>query len=127
VIGTWFDGADLSVGHPIAPCLTTPGLPRARARRTQIGRPVSRRTHAGSASRLRRRVSTDKQGRSGLGLEAQQAALRDYLLQKGDRLLQPPYVEVESGRSAARPKLVAALARCRTTGATLLVAKRRKR
>lgn len=68
------------------------------------------------------RVSTDKQGRSGLGLEAQQAAIRDYL-RKGGRLLQPPYVEVESGRSAARPKLAEALARCRKTGATMLVAK----
>jgi DNA invertase Pin-like site-specific DNA recombinase len=40
-----------------------------------------------------------------------------------DRLLQPPYVEVESGRNASRGKLTEALARCRKTGATLLVAK----
>lgn len=68
------------------------------------------------------RVSTDKQGRSGLGLEAQQAAINAFL-RPGDRLLSPPFVEVESGRKVARPQLAAALARCRATGATLLVAK----
>jgi DNA invertase Pin-like site-specific DNA recombinase len=68
------------------------------------------------------RVSTDKQGRSGLGLDAQQATI-DALLRLGDTLLQPPYVEVESGRRADRPQLAAAVERCRRTGATLLVAK----
>jgi DNA invertase Pin-like site-specific DNA recombinase len=68
------------------------------------------------------RVSTDKQGRSGLGLEAQQAAISAFL-RPGDRLLAPPFVEVESGRNTARPQLAAAIARCRQTGATLLVAK----
>lgn len=68
------------------------------------------------------RVSTDRQGRSGLGLEAQEAAIRAYL-QAGDRLLEPPHVEIESGRKAGRVKLAEALARCRKTGAALLVAK----
>lgn len=68
------------------------------------------------------RVSTAQQGRSGLGLDAQKAAIQGYL-RPSDKLLQPPYVEVESGRVSARPKLGAALARCRKTGATLLVAK----
>lgn len=68
------------------------------------------------------RVSTDQQGRSGLGLEAQQAAI-DAFLRPGGRLLAPPYVEVESGRKADRPKLREAIARCRATGAVLLVAK----
>jgi DNA invertase Pin-like site-specific DNA recombinase len=68
------------------------------------------------------RVSTQQQGRSGLGLEAQEAAIRGYL-RPGDRLLAPLYVEVESGRRADRPKLVEALARCRITGATLIIAK----
>jgi len=68
------------------------------------------------------RVSTDKQGRSGLGLEAQQAAI-DAFLQPSDRLLTPPYIEVESGKHSDRPKLAEALARCRKTGATLLIAK----
>ncbi|KQP60621.1 recombinase family protein [Methylobacterium sp. Leaf108] len=68
------------------------------------------------------RVSTDKQGRSGLGLEAQQSAIQSHL-RPGDLLLQPPYVEVESGKRADRPQLQAAIARCRRTGATLLIAK----
>ena len=68
------------------------------------------------------RVSTDQQGRSGLGLEAQQAAIGAFL-RPTDRLLSPPFVEVESGRKAERPQLAAAIARCRQTGATLLVAK----
>jgi DNA invertase Pin-like site-specific DNA recombinase len=68
------------------------------------------------------RVSTAKQGRSGLGLEAQQAAIASFV-QAGDMLLAPPFVEVESGRKANRPQLDAAIARCRQVGATLLVAK----
>lgn len=68
------------------------------------------------------RVSTEKQGRSGLGLEAQQAAINAFL-RPGDRLLAPPFVEVESGRNSDRPQLAAALDRCRRTGATLLIAK----
>lgn len=68
------------------------------------------------------RVSTNKQGRSGLGMEAQQAAISAFL-GPSDRLLEPPYVEVESGRNADRPKLREAMARCRKTGATLLIAK----
>ena len=68
------------------------------------------------------RVSTGGQERSGLGLEAQQAAIAAFL-QPGDRLLPPPFVEVESGRNSARPKLREALARCRQTGATLLISR----
>jgi DNA invertase Pin-like site-specific DNA recombinase len=68
------------------------------------------------------RVSTDKQGKSGLGLEAQQAAIQSFL-RSGDELLQPPYIEVESGRRSDRPKLQEAMERCRRTGATLLIAK----
>lgn len=68
------------------------------------------------------RVSTDRQGRSGLGLDAQRAAI-DAFLKPSDRLLGSPYVEVESGRSTTRPELLNALQRCQETGATLLVAK----
>ncbi len=68
------------------------------------------------------RVSTDRQGRSGLGLEAQEAAIRDFL-RPTDHLLLPPFVEVESGRKADRPELAKALSRCRATGAVLLIAK----
>lgn len=70
------------------------------------------------------RVSTTQQGRSGLGMEAQQEAIRAFLAQRpGSRLLVPTFVEVESGKRNDRPELPKALAKCRTTGATLLVAK----
>jgi DNA invertase Pin-like site-specific DNA recombinase len=68
------------------------------------------------------RVSTEQQGRSGLGLEAQEAAIRSFL-RPSDTLLAPIYVETESGTKNDRPELAKALARCRATGATLLVAK----
>ena len=50
------------------------------------------------------RVSTERQGRSGLGLEAQQASVRDYL-NGGDWSLAAEVIEVESGKRADRPKL----------------------
>lgn len=68
------------------------------------------------------RVSTDKQGKSGLGLEAQQDAIRSYL-KPDDELLAPTYVEVESGKRSDRPELSKALDHAKLTGATLLVAK----
>jgi DNA invertase Pin-like site-specific DNA recombinase len=45
------------------------------------------------------RVSTDRQGRSGLGLEAQQAAIAAFL-KADDKLLLPPFTEVESGKNS---------------------------
>ena len=68
------------------------------------------------------RVSTQKQGRSGLGLEAQQASVREYL-QRVSGMEVASFVEVESGRKNDRPKLEAAILRCRQSNATLLVAK----
>lgn len=68
------------------------------------------------------RVSSEKQGRSGLGRDAQEAAINGFL-RPMDQLLRPPFEEVESGRKSDRPELVKALALCRATGATLLVAK----
>lgn len=68
------------------------------------------------------RVSTQKQGRSGLGLEAQKQTVLDYL--KGDRtVLAGEYIEVESGKLADRPELERALLACRIHGASLIVAK----
>lgn len=68
------------------------------------------------------RVSTQAQGRSGLGLEAQREAVRSHLAAAGWRLA-GEFVEVESGRKADRPQLAEALAACRLTGAVLVVAK----
>jgi DNA invertase Pin-like site-specific DNA recombinase len=68
------------------------------------------------------RVSTAKQGRSGLGLDAQKAAVADYL-NGGAWTLLDGFVEVESGKRADRPQLASALALCRLTGATLVIAK----
>lgn len=68
------------------------------------------------------RVSTQRQGRSGLGLEAQQSAAEDYISRAGGVAL-ATYREVESGKVDDRPQLQAALLRCRQSRATLLIAK----
>jgi DNA invertase Pin-like site-specific DNA recombinase len=71
------------------------------------------------------RVSTDKQGKSGLGLEAQEAAVVAFIASKGeDARLLASFVEIESGkRSDNRPQLKLAMEQARLTGATLLIAK----
>jgi DNA invertase Pin-like site-specific DNA recombinase len=66
------------------------------------------------------RVSTIRQGDSGLGLEAQRLAVARHVA--GGRLL-AEYVEIESGRKSDRPRLLAALAHAQSTGATLIIAK----
>jgi DNA invertase Pin-like site-specific DNA recombinase len=68
------------------------------------------------------RVSTDRQGKSGLGLEAQRHAVNDWL-NGGRWKLVSEHVEIESGRRSDRPELTKALAACRLHGATLVVAK----
>jgi len=68
------------------------------------------------------RVSTDRQGRSGLGLEAQRKAVTDYL-NGGNWELLAEFVEIETGKRDDRPKLKEALHRCKVTGATLVIAK----
>src|SRR5882762_2686410 len=68
------------------------------------------------------RVSTEKQGQSGLGIAAQRKAIEDYL--NGGRWeLLAEYVEIESGKRSDRPELAAALAHANATGATLVIAK----
>ena len=64
------------------------------------------------------RVSTDKQGRSGLGLDAQRNLVAAYA---GD--IVADYTEVESGKNDDRPQLAAALDHCRRIGASILIAK----
>lgn len=68
------------------------------------------------------RVSTRKQGESGLGLEAQRAAVQDYAARSGAVIVKE-YVEVESGKKSARPQLTAALAHAKRSQAMLAVAK----
>lgn len=68
------------------------------------------------------RVSTDRQGRSGLGLEAQRAAVADFVKSRGGSILRK-YVEVESGKLKDRPELDRALKHAKKSGATLVIAK----
>ena len=64
------------------------------------------------------RVSTDQQGNSGLGLEAQREAVRPY---HADILAE--YTEIESGKQDNRPQLLTALEHCKQEGAAILIAK----
>lgn len=68
------------------------------------------------------RVSTQKQGRSGLGLEAQRNAVAEYL-NGGRWQLLAEVTEIESGKNNARPKLAEALALCRIHKAKLVIAR----
>ena len=68
------------------------------------------------------RVSTARQGKSGLGLEAQRNSVEDFL-NGGSWQLIKEFVEVESGKNADRPQLEKAFQLCRLTGAKLVIAK----
>jgi DNA invertase Pin-like site-specific DNA recombinase len=68
------------------------------------------------------RVSTGRQGRSGLGLEAQRKAVEDFL-NGGNWHLVKEFVEVESGKYSDRPVLAEAIKACRLYGAKLVIAK----
>jgi DNA invertase Pin-like site-specific DNA recombinase len=68
------------------------------------------------------RVSTDRQGKSGLGLEAQRETVMNYL-NGGRWTLVGEFTEVESGKRADRPELERALAACKRQKAKLVIAK----
>lgn len=68
------------------------------------------------------RVSTDRQGKSGLGIEAQRNGVAEYL-NGGSWSLVKEFVEVESGKRTDRPKLEEAIKACRVYGAKLVIAK----
>jgi DNA invertase Pin-like site-specific DNA recombinase len=68
------------------------------------------------------RVSTDKQGESGYGLDAQRKAVADYLNGGAWELL-GEFVEIESGKRGGRPELEKALAVCKKHRARLVIAK----
>lgn len=67
------------------------------------------------------RVSTQKQGNSGLGLEAQKTMVKHYL--KDSDILLAEFEEVESGKNDNRPQLQKAIEKCKNEGAMLLIAK----
>src|SRR6266566_9817559 len=68
------------------------------------------------------RVSTDRQGRSGLGLDAQREAVFRHLASHAGKLI-GEFCEVESGRRSDRPQLAAAIAAAKKAKATLIIAK----
>src|SRR3984893_8841564 len=68
------------------------------------------------------RVSTDRQGKSGLGLHAQREAVMDYL-NGGNWTLVAEFTEVESGKHSDRPEVENALAACKKHKAKLVIAK----
>jgi len=67
------------------------------------------------------RVSTDKQGKSGLGLEAQRQSVAEFVAGRG--IILHEFTEVESGKKNDRPELATALALCRKHKARLIIAK----
>lgn len=69
-----------------------------------------------------RRVSTARQGASGLGLEAQDAAVAAYASGYGGTIIRT-YTEIETGKRADRPQLGNALSDCKRSRATLVIAK----
>lgn len=68
------------------------------------------------------RVSTDSQGRSGLGLDAQRQAVAAHVAAAGGQFV-AEFQEIESGKRTDRPQLAAALATCRIRRAVLIIAK----
>ena len=68
------------------------------------------------------RVSTERQGRSGLGLEAQRSSIEAYATGRSASIVKE-FVEVESGKNNQRPQLAAALHLAKVTGSTLVIAK----
>lgn len=69
------------------------------------------------------RVSTIKQGRSGLGLDAQKKTVQDFITADKRRVLTASYKDIESGKNDNRPELIKAIDHCKKIGATLLIAK----
>src|SRR5687768_4307650 len=69
------------------------------------------------------RVSTVKQGQSGLGLEAQKTIVRKFTGCEDGSCIEKEYTEIESGKKSDRAILVQALAYCKQNKCTLVIAK----
>lgn len=101
---------------------------------TNVGSPVTEKTVENVPNRTQApastprwvayyRVSTAKQGASGLGLEAQTDAVTHFVAGRGGEII-GSFTETESGKKASnRPELIAALGLCRKRRATLVIAK----
>ncbi len=68
------------------------------------------------------RVSTDRQGKSGLGLEAQRKQVNDFITSCGG-ILESEFIEIESGKKNDRPELCKAIRQSQLTGYKLIIAK----
>lgn len=68
------------------------------------------------------RVSTERQGASGLGMEAQQESVSAFITKQGFQIIKV-FTEIESGNKNKRPQLLAALQQCKKEKATLIIAK----
>ncbi|MEM6635543.1 MAG: recombinase family protein [Pseudomonadota bacterium] len=68
------------------------------------------------------RVSTQRQGQSGLGIEAQKAEIAAFA-QANDAVIEAEYIEIESGGRNDRPELAKALKHARVTGSRLVIAR----
>lgn len=67
------------------------------------------------------RVSTQRQGKSGLGLGAQKSAVQKFVGTQNKLIAE--YEDIESGKNDTRPNLLKAIQQCKEVGATLLIAK----
>ena len=105
---------------------TIPALPSVPASTGVVPRNNDRRPIAEGSERLQLvayyRVSTERQGQSGLGLEAQRAKVEAMAAERRAEVA-AEFVEVESGRKVDRPELAKALAEARRLGAAVAVAK----
>jgi hypothetical protein len=99
-----------------------PSQAKVRSTIQRLGRTTKRWTLAEGRFVAYYRVSTEKQGRSGLGLEAQRGAVEAFL-NGGSWKLVAEFTEIESGKRADRPKLAEAVKAAKKHKATLVIAK----
>src|SRR5262249_21708907 len=112
-----------TIGSRVCPLITVPnGVRIAAIRLLHTGSVESQMSAPRGKFVAYYRVSTDRQGQSGLGLEAQRSAVLAYL-DGGSWTMFAEFTEVESGKHADRPQLAAALVACKKHKAKLVIAK----